>query len=242
MVADREFWAAMAEFRPLPRDYVTLSVATTGFSPDKDVVVELSAVKVIDGKPAERLTRALCWDGILLNIPESLEVRIGKTIESFTKSGRHYKFSLDYLKANGLPPQVVFDEFINLWGGLPIVGHAAETFHLLRLTESMKKLNASTAAFDDADCIDVGLWFKAMVGDVRPEPDESFRSWQSRVGRHRTGGKWSMWDAVIPLVHTVSGVDVPSSPDDVDQAYWAFLAVEAYRKLMQASTGGVLNV
>jgi CRISPR-associated protein Cas2 len=90
----------------LPDTYLVVDVETTGFFPDTDELIEIGAIKVIEGESAEVFQALIRMQGM---IPSHIEKLTGITNEALAKDGRELS--------------EVMHEFHAFAGKWPVVSH-----------------------------------------------------------------------------------------------------------------------
>jgi CRISPR-associated protein Cas2 len=104
-----------------PRDYVVVDIETTGLSPDADEIIEIGALKVINGKVS-------CTFHTFVRIEGSIPVSIME-LTGITD---------DMLREGGQAPQDALKAFVTFLSDMPIVAHNA-SFDMNFLLRACKK-------------------------------------------------------------------------------------------------------
>lgn len=157
-----------------PKSYVVWDCETTGLSPTKDKIIEIGAVKVVDGKVVETKSWLLNH-GIFLS-DKTTEIT-GITDEM--------------IDAESVSPELAIDEFIGMFKDIPDwsnVTHNGFKFDLLFLLSHLpEKYRALGRKFADG-MIDTAVLVKATKLKMPRFENESFESWASRVMNVRAYG------------------------------------------------------
>lgn len=91
-----------------PDEYVVVDMETTGLNPDEDSIIEIGAVKIINGEEADRFQALI---DVECEIPEEVTRLTG--IDAA-------------MTARGLPANEVVNRFLDFIGPLPLVMHNAD--------------------------------------------------------------------------------------------------------------------
>lgn len=117
------------------KNYVVFDLETTGISPEHDVIIEISAVKVADGT-------------------------VKDTFSSLVNPGRHIPYGAT--KVNGINDEmvaeepaldIVFPQFIEFIGEDVLVGHNIHSFDMKFIWKAAEELYAGTIGNDYIDTL-----------------------------------------------------------------------------------------
>ncbi len=106
---------------PLSGTFVVFDIETTGFSPDKDAITEIGAVKVVNGEIVDEFESLV---NPLRPIPQDVSKLTGIT---------------NKLVENAPTIEEVFPQFMLFCGGAPLVAHNAHGFDMRFLRANAKK-------------------------------------------------------------------------------------------------------
>lgn len=130
----------------LPNDFVVVDLETSGLNPQTSQIIELAALKVLDGKVADRFQSLVHFEG---DLP--------KAVEALTK------LSADQLNRDGKPLRDVLSAFLTFAGNSPLVSHNA-SFDLAFLRTSLAKLGLQPLENPYTDTLELA---RRLVKDVR---------------------------------------------------------------------------
>ncbi len=116
-------------------DYVVFDLETTGLSTEIEDVIEISAIKVIDGKVTDEFST-------LVN-PQRPIPKVASEVNNIT----------DSMVRDAMPFDVVLKDFIAFIGDLPLVGHNIERFDLQFIYRDCMRFFGKTLGNDYIDTL-----------------------------------------------------------------------------------------
>lgn len=204
-----------------PRSYVALDCETTGFSRDKDVIVEIGHCLVEDGEIVNELNLVLDWRNHAVVDDRWLRLRMDFVRGEMAKTGRKYSMSYQRMKDEGISPEKALTFYLELLtemagAGTLFVGHNV-FFDEDMLAHSFAGFVGFQGrfAFEDNRIFDTAAIEKAsqLADDHNawPRPGDSLRSYFRRVNGLRKAGVRSNLDQhVLPKYRLIEkhGLDV----------------------------------
>lgn len=179
----------------LPRTYLAFDTETSGFSLERDIVLEIGHCLVENGKVVDRGSYPIDWRGHDIVQEPWLRQKIDHISQSMQKQGKAFHCTWDYLCGKGTKPAKVFGFYMRFFADLMASG-CAFAGHNLAFDEGMFAGNAvgfgyavdfalPEDRFWDTHAIEKA---NQMAGDVRalPRPGETLRDYFTRVGKSFT--------------------------------------------------------
>lgn len=230
-----------------PDYYLAWDCETSGFSFEKDVILEIGHVLVEKGKVVDRGCYAIDWRDHGVVPTAWLRGKLEYTAGEMRKQGKTFHCTWDYLCEKGKKPDKVFPFYMRFFADL-IANNCAFVGHNLAFDEHMFAANA--VGFDYAKEFvlpDDRFWdthsiekANQLVGDPRvmPKPGESLRSYFERVHRVRATGVKSSLDGHCLAKYKLSekGVDPATCHRADADAFMVHLLMEEFRA--QATRNG----
>lgn len=184
----------------LPHNYIVFDIETSGFSPQEDVIVEFGWAIVQDHQATDYGGVMLDWsqfDPDNANFHEWLRWRLAKTAADCAKQGRHYHFTYDRLKAEGVHPLAAVRDFSELLKAFLstnayLVGHGAWKFDRVRIDNITEQFLGYKLPWDNSPLFDTGLVEKACQLNKVPCDSETLNEWYQRVNGQWSKKKWNL--------------------------------------------------
>lgn len=196
---------------PLPRNYISWDMETTGFERDWDFPLQIGHVLVADGKIVTRREYILQWTRSkfvdqrwLRNRLEYLKDRIEHDHKLGGRSGRIWQLDYDRIDREGKDPLKVLTYYRDLfrkcrknnylsigqqgWYDATMFGNVSHEF-----------LEGDGFDFDPDELFDVGSLVKSIQCDppMLPRPEETLKKWAGRVNATpKPGVLWTIKHAV----------------------------------------------
>lgn len=157
-----------------PLNYCVFDFETTGLSPEKDHIIEIGALKKVEGRPDEIKSWLVKWPG----------VQVTQTTIDITG------ITQEMVDTGGWDPDRAFMDFFEFAGNLPLVGHNIVRFDLPFLFSTMDRL--LFAKFDRHEaaenCVDTAALYKAKKLGAERMWNETFHQFAVRVLEIRAFG------------------------------------------------------
>lgn len=211
LVMSLQHWFRSWSSRPgFPDNYFVFDFETTGVEHGVDLIVQVGYCHVRDRCVVANEGFMLDWtsDG---RVPADwLAARIATTkrhveVDRSTgaPSGKHYPFSVDRLREEGLPPGEVLETFLRLLEssrrcGEVFVGHNAWSYDAPMWSWHSSKFLGHDFVFRPDDIFDTGMMEKASQLGLLPAQGESMRDFAVRVYHARPFKRWSLDRHAIP--------------------------------------------
>jgi DNA polymerase III epsilon subunit-like protein len=181
---------------------------TTGLDPVNCKILEIGALKVIDGKEDEQFTRLINWG---VPVPEEITKLTGITQQEIDEKG--------------IDPQTAKAEFKEFIGALPLVGHNIRNFDLLFLERFFDWTSEDWEDYRH-NYVDTAAMYKAKKLGAERRWNESFDDFVVRVMNIRAYGvKFNVGIACEELQIDKTGLTQHRAMADV------ILTNEIYKKL-----------
>lgn len=248
MIASR--WCP--EFRRLygdvwPETYAAIDIETTGFSREKDLVLEFGHCLVRGREPADRGSLVLDWSDHPVVPDWWVRERLDKLARRMQQDGRPWRLTYDYMRAEGvradraLPYVLEFLEALRGSGTL-LVGHNAYSFDEEMLAANFEGfLGVDGFRFGENELFDTGAVEKASQcpddPEMLPRPGDTLESYFRRVVNRRVAGvKWSLDRHCLPKYGLAEkhGLDPSDCHSAGFDAYLTHLLMEEYRARVEA--------
>lgn len=196
---------------PLPRNYLSWDMETTGFERDWDFPLQIGHVLVADGKIVTRREYTLQWTRSplvdqkwfrerLLYLKDRIEFdpKLGR------RSGRTWQLDYDRIDREGKDPIKVLTYYRDLFrkcraNNYMSIGQQGWYDASMFDHVSYEFLNGDGFAFDPDELFDVGSLVKSIQCDppMLPKPEESLKKWAGRINATpKPGVKWTIKHAV----------------------------------------------
>lgn len=187
-----------------PTSYCAIDVETSGFSHERDLVIEWGHVLVVDGKITDRLSLVIDWTDHHI-VPQTwLETRMDSLRQGMVLGGKEFHHSIARMKAEGMKPDKAL-EFIHSFTqeikkqGLLFVAHNG-TFDEGMISQNLSNFGIATGfTFGDNGWIDTDGVEKASQCPehvkMHPQRGDTLRSYWHRVRYARLTGVKSNLDS-----------------------------------------------
>lgn len=183
----------------MPRTYLVLDTETSGFSFDRDVIVDVGWVIVEHGVLKCQQNRLLDWSRMPGANCDYIRSQLDKQAVQYAQIGRPHYYSWDRLCTEGEDPRAVLYDYANLIYAaieqrVALVGHGLWWFDRKMIdSHTFEYLQSYYLPWQYGAVIDTGLIEKAIQLGVSPEPAEPLADWLRRVDNcYAKGVKWSM--------------------------------------------------
>lgn len=158
-----------------PKSYCVFDFETSGLDHTKDRIIEIGALRVEEGKPAEQLSWLINW-GPDFQVPEII-TQITNINTSMLSLGHE--------------PAVAWQEFVTFTKNLPLVGHNIINFDIKFLEAAQSQFTAARL-FDipkvKQNCVDTAPLYKASKLKADRFYNESLYDFCARVMEIRAYG------------------------------------------------------
>lgn len=243
--------------QPLPRNYVSWDMETTGFERDWDFPLQIGHVLVADGKIVTRREYILQWTRSpfvdqkwLRERLDYLRDRIEFDPKKGRRTGRVWQLSYDRIDKEGKDPIKVLTYYRDLFRkcrkhGYIGIGQQVWYDAVMFGNTSHEFLNGDGFDFHDDELFDVGALVKSIQCEppLMPKPDDSLRKWAQRVNATVVPGvKWTINHAV-----ELFGLKADAAFDPAllhgagEDSYWAHRICEEIRCHMNTALAGPVD-
>jgi DNA polymerase III epsilon subunit-like protein len=229
-----------------PTDYTCFDLETSGFSRDRDVIVEWGHCLVRDGKVEDRLSLVVNWYGSGLVPDDWLTGQLNRVRKQMAKDGRKFRVTPAVMRAEGVPPDKVlpfiFDFLTSLQeNGEMLVTHNGWRFDVEMVLKHFTDFLDEDFEFHPDRLIDTGAIEKAsqITDDWRAAPadDETMKTYFQRIANWVLPGvkwnldTWCMNKYDLALKHGANTEDAHQADYD---AWLVHLLMEEFRGLLLA--------
>jgi DNA polymerase III epsilon subunit-like protein len=189
-----------------PRNYIVFDTETTGLFPEQDKIIELGAIKVIEGQVIARFN-CLVNHGVEIS---------AKTIELTT-------ITKELVEKEGISPEKAISNFLEFIGSnLTIVGHNIVRFDI----PFVNAWSPGFKAMVDERVIDTAALYKAKKLGVNPPEDGGHHDWAlDLLNQKNYGVKYSVSVCCEELGIDKAGMNQHRAMGDVE------LTNEIYKRL-----------
>jgi len=193
-----------------PRDYLVFDIETTGFSKDRDLIVEIGHALVRDGDVVDKGSVILDWTSNPNVDQQALMdslVRVKQQIEydsGGNRTGKNYKFTYEMLRNEGANPivalQAYYDWIVSLrekqYG---FVTHNGITFDIPFTSVACNRWLGKPLQFGPAEVFDTAVAVKASKSNNVPWVNETIDEFFVRVGKTPLKGiKYALDTVCVP--------------------------------------------
>jgi len=185
-----------------PDDYTCFDLETSGFSFDRDVIVEWGHCIVRDRQPTNRMGFIINWFGSGLIPDDYLDYQLRRVWREMAKVGRTFRVTPEIMRRDGVTPETglnfIEDFLITLREGSEmLVTHNGWKFDVRMLTSHLHDFMGSDFEFDPNHIIDTGAVEKAsqIESDMRalPGEGETMKDYFTRIANWVLPGvKWNL--------------------------------------------------
>lgn len=233
--------------QPLPDDYLSWDIETTGVNPKWDLPIDIGWSLVRDRKMIDNRGFILDWTRYPDFVePDWLEEQLERIGYNIRLKGGEWVYTPDYLRKHGSEPFWVLRRFqqllyVNRDAGAKFVGHNAWNFDVRMIEAVFAELLGAEGepfVFDPDEIYDTGGMEKGRLGDMIPYPDEkTLKEFFSRIQYSRRKGlHWNL-SLCAERYHLYERAGL--TPEDMHgakaDAYVAHLLFEEHRKWLEES-------
>ena len=186
----------------LPDDYFCFDTETTGFSRDKDVIVEWGHVLIRDRKPANKINLVINWLASDLVPHQFIIDKLAKVKRGMALHGKHYRITPQVMEEEGVEPEKALPFIYDMCRQIQdnnelFVAHNGWNYDATMVYNHFESFGVGDFAWRDDDMFDTGAVIKALalVDNPKsyPRPDESLRAYFKRIIAWRVKGlKWGL--------------------------------------------------
>lgn len=234
-----------------PRTYLAIDSETSGFSRDRDVILEFGHVLVVDGEITDRGSLVLDWcksDALpIAYLRERLEyLRV-----EFLRQDREWRLTEGVLRAEGIHPvkglEFIYELLSTAFANdIPVVGHNLYCFDCEMLVAAFAADLQREFEFPAGRVLDTGAIVKSSMmpskTKVLPFQGESLAAWSRRVVKcHAPGIRWNLTNCAkfygLDKTHNLSETDFHGAGFD---AYVLHLLMERFRGLLKPQISSLI--
>jgi len=149
-----------------PKNYIAWDLETSGLDPSTDKILEIGAIKIVDGEAVEEKSWLLNHE---IDIPEIITEITGITKETIEK--------------DGIDPKVALDEFLEILCSLDAnLTHNGYRFDIPFLLHGISEDQRSTNESKIVNgCVDSAVLYKARALELEQRWNENFIDFAGRV-------------------------------------------------------------
>jgi DNA polymerase III epsilon subunit-like protein len=229
-----------------PTDYTCFDTETTGFSRDKDLIVEWGHCIVRDRKVIDNLSVMINWFGAKLVPDEWISAalkRVGRKVKLHT--GRTFHVTEEKMRKKGVPVDEAMPWMFDLLktivdNGEFLVSHNGWNYDVQMLEAHARDFMGQAFNIPDNQMIDTGAVEKAsqMMDDDRlhPQPGETMKEYFKRVAYFRAPGiQWNLADWCFQKYRLAEkyGADPAKAHRAGYDAWMLHLLMEEYRGMAE---------
>lgn len=188
-----------------PDTYLVLDTETTGFSKDRDYLIDVGWAVVQHGSIVHQDSLMLDWS----RVPDAdhgyIQYQLRQQADHYAQQGRPHCYPWERLRCEGEHPLEVLHSYASLIydhitrGDSRIVGHGLWRFDRDFIDNHTEYfLDGYVLPWQPDSIIDTGLIEKACQTNTPPYPEESLDDWMYRIDRGPARVKWSLEGFCIP--------------------------------------------
>lgn len=229
----------------LPNTYCCFDLETTGFDRQKDVIIEIGHVLVVDGEVTDELSVLLDWSKHSVVPQHWLRDRIGALRQTLSDRGVAHHLPYERLCEEGIDPTEALTFYLNYFNKLKANGTAVVGHNVYRFDEPM--LEANLVGFQIADRFSFGDWqlwdtlaleaaTQAGPGHKKaiPEPGQTLRDWMTKASYIKA--ETNLTRTLVKRYNLVDkyGLDTRQSHSACYDAKLCHLMMQEYRQMLDA--------
>lgn len=190
--------AFISRWGDLPKDYLSLDLELTGADRSQDLPVEAGWVRVVDCRPIKTAEVVLDWSEYPGVDTQWLSSRMSYAERELRAMGSNYRYTVDFLKKNGRPPERVMRHLLNMLRshfkkGGHLVGMNLFTLDIPILQIVSEELFGTSFSVPEDQVWDAGAIEKGRLANILPKKNESLTAFFRRVVATRASGvRWSL--------------------------------------------------
>lgn len=199
----------------IPRTYLVLDTETTGFSRDKDYIVDAGWAVVHDRKIVHQQSFLIDWSKMPGVNTDEIQWKLRKQATDYAQKGLPHYYPWERLKAEGDDPRDVLYHYTKLIyehiqnPNSIVVGHGFRHFDRFVIdSHTQRFLQGYLLPWKLNSVIDTGMWEKAAQTNRPPYQNESLDEWQKRMSGGRATCKWSLGEHCVPKYRLVERYNV----------------------------------
>jgi hypothetical protein len=243
-----------------PDSYFCFDVETTGFSRDRDVVVEWGHCLVRNRQPVDRISVIINWFGSGLLGPDGdewLSTQLRKVKRRMELNGRSFHVTEEVMRERGVSPHKVLPWLLDLLDeireqSMMFVSHNGWNYDYEMLQAHFRDFVDEEWELGDNQMFDTGAIEKATLivaeehdTSVLPRADDTLKSYFKRIAYRRAPGiKWNLDGWCVQKYDLVEkhGVDVSQTHSADYDAWLLHLLMEEFRHLAGATEPSVPKI
>jgi DNA polymerase III epsilon subunit-like protein len=232
--------------KPIPDNYVTFDVETSGFSKVYDFVLEWGHCVVKDRQPVTRYTRLLNWYAVPGFDAATLDYRLSEIASDMSAKGKSWRITPELLREKGVDPrQELFriNSFLKKTHqtGLLLAGHNATSFDVPIVVNNLLKVIrpiADVFQFSPDSLLDTGIIVKGAQVPGHPDlhwrEDDTLLSYQQRIAAAKWKGiKWALDGYCTETFGLTDDTTDPALQHTAGQdAYMTHKLIEIFRSML----------
>lgn len=182
---------------PLPDNYITIDVETSGFSPVKNLLCTFGWCVVTNNHMVNSGEIVLNWFAHPTVNADGLIEELGRVETSMTSRGKAFHHTPQYLRERGVDPIQGLESIHNLLqfarhSRVPLIGFNAYAFDAEFIQAHLYDFLNISYLIGDNEMYDIGICEKAAQlhpdDEPLPLPHETLRDWSFRIGGLRRAG------------------------------------------------------
>lgn len=191
----------LREFRRLfgfPKTYAVIDCETTGFSRERDLIIDLGFADVVDDALKRKDSFLLNWAGCVDGQEEYYADKLRHQAADYAAQGLTHSYDWERLCRDGKNPREVLSWLSaglrnSIDQGNCVVGHGFVNFDAPMISANIQRSGAEDFYdWGDLCLVDTGLIEKAIQLEEPPLESETMLSWYKRVNRPVAGVKWAL--------------------------------------------------
>lgn len=230
------------DYLRIPDDYIVADLETSGFSRDRDFIIEVAIGRVQNRQLVSRQCAVLNWLGHETVDRDYIASQLARIGEAYAAKGRSWRYTPEVLQLEGQDPLQVLHTYMTcirdaLTDGQLICGHGFWQFDRSMLDVHCDRFLPGFVLPWHSDAIlDTGLIAKTIQLAKLPWAGESRDAWFNRIAATRAKGvMWSLDGYCLKKYELESRYQI--EPQQFHTAGFDILAihllVETYRHLVE---------
>lgn len=236
-----DFLRQTREYMQLPDNYCVADLETCGFSPERDLIIEVGIGHVVNRQLVSRQCAVLDWTRYEGIDQDYLASQLERIRVEYEKKGRSWRYNMDVLKAEGHDPIQVLHTYVMemykaITGDEMIVGHGFHFDRRMIDAHARRFLNGYQLPWHDEAIFDSGLIVKGSQIGKLPWPGESREAWFNRIRAAQVKGvMWALDGYCVERYELVQryGIDVQQAHSAGYDVMLCHLMVETFRHLLE---------
>lgn len=233
-----------ASYFPLPDDYLVIDIETSGFSSDKDVIIEAGWAVVRARKVVHYTGLLLDWSKVPGVDTGRIQSQLAQQATAYQQKGRPHYFPWERLQAEGEDPREVLQAYMTLLRDYmqrpypALVGHGAWRFDRQFIDKSLQRYLPDAYVPWVPNCVlDTGLIEKSLYLGTYPWAGDTLDLWSDRTNRAYLRQKWNLPEHCEQKYKLSSrtGLDPALSHTAGADCVMTHALLETYREMLEAS-------